>query len=380
MVTVSLLLFVSVVAQHRSSIVPNALPTNITEPTAPAEEHVLEYWRNILIYGFHKVLGHYYGNLTCSFARAILPHSSIFFHDNSDIPVVKYGAEGVAGWSPFTCVPIHTLRWSPVNAIETPAPPSDCNCGIANTDKRIIGGLEINPPRKYPWLVALRMPGNYSCGGSIINDRYILTAAHCFYNFNNPNKCFHDPPQQLNILIGDHHQFETSDNDANTAMISMKDLIIHPNYSCKSNNYDFGRFELSEAIQLNDVIKPVCLPIDDSKTYDSDIGTAAGWEIKDDGGQSYTPFEVDVPILDINCGGYETITSNMMCAGYPETGGKDSCQGDSEGPLIVNENGKYVQVGVTSWGIGCGWKNHPGVYARVSKVLDWIKSASASGQ
>ena len=62
----------------------------------------------------------------------------------------------------------------------------------------------------------------------------------------------------------------------------------------------------------------------------------------------------------------------MICAGYP-AGGKSVCQGDSGGPLQCLVNGQYVQVGVTSWGVGCAWKNYPGVYARVTQYLPWIK-------
>ncbi|CAL4147433.1 unnamed protein product, partial [Meganyctiphanes norvegica] len=261
-------------------------------------------------------------------------------------------------------------------------PPSDCSCGVTNTGKRIVGGSEINPLQKYPWLVGLQEPGYYvGCGGSLINDRYILTAAHCFYSFPRKGKCYYNPFKYLDLIIGDHHQFSTGDNNAYTAKISMKKNIIHPTYNCKSNQNDFALIELSEAIELNDVIKPVCLPTDDSQTYEYAMGTVAGWgDIAENGEPSQVPLEVDLPILNTNCGGYEKITSNMLCAGYPVTGGKDSCQGDSGGPLIVNEKGKYVQVGVVSYGYGCARKNHPGVYARVSKVLDWIKSTSASGK
>ena len=87
---------------------------------------------------------------------------------------------------------------------------------------------------------------------------------------------------------------------------------------------------------------------------------------------------VEVPLVTNaqcfqNYNGYIGITSSMICAGYPE-GGKDSCQGDSGGPLICNEGGKAVLTGVVSIGLGCAAPNFPGIYARVTAVLNWIEN------
>ena len=68
----------------------------------------------------------------------------------------------------------------------------------------------------------------------------------------------------------------------------------------------------------------------------------------------------------------------MICAGYPGVGGKDACQGDSGGPFVCNDGGKAVIAGVVSWGNGCALADYPGVYARTTYVLDWIKSQMVS--
>ena len=68
------------------------------------------------------------------------------------------------------------------------------------------------------------------------------------------------------------------------------------------------------------------------------------------------------------------ITDSMICAGYPGVGGKDACQGDSGGPYVCANGTKSVITGIVSWGYGCAEAEYPGVYARVTATLDWIKS------
>ena len=64
----------------------------------------------------------------------------------------------------------------------------------------------------------------------------------------------------------------------------------------------------------------------------------------------------------------------MICAGYPGVGGKDACQGDSGGLFICNDSGKAVLAGIVSWGNGCARPEFPGVYSRVTYVLEWIQA------
>ena len=73
------------------------------------------------------------------------------------------------------------------------------------------------------------------------------------------------------------------------------------------------------------------------------------------------------------------IDSSMVCAGFPGVGGRDSCQGDSGGPFVCNENGTAVVAGIVSWGFGCALADFPGVYARNTAALGWIKSNMGCG-
>nr|CAI5866442.1 unnamed protein product [Callosobruchus analis] len=75
------------------------------------------------------------------------------------------------------------------------------------------------------------------------------------------------------------------------------------------------------------------------------------------------------------------ISDNMLCAGYPDTGKKDSCQGDSGGPLVTRKrnSSRYEVIGIVSWGNGCARPGYPGVYTRVTQYVDWIKEHSADG-
>ncbi|XP_045137970.1 trypsin-like isoform X2 [Portunus trituberculatus] len=244
-----------------------------------------------------------------------------------------------------------------------------CKCGVPNLN-RIVGGQEVNPKNKYPWQVGLKMSNgrNYWCGGSIINDRYVMTAAHCIYGMSSTNS-------GLMVGVGDHNMYQTSDDVSGaTRLVAVERIIQHPDYNTRTLDNDIALLKLSETLDLTQYkeVGAVCLPADDSKTYAGELATASGWGTTSSGGsQPSTLYEVVVPILEPSCWGM-SVTANMLCAGLEE-GGKDTCQGDSGGPLYVEENSVRVQVGITSWGYGCADANSPGVYARVSKYVSWIQ-------
>merc|ERR1711981_1467107 len=108
----------------------------------------------------------------------------------------------------------------------------------------------------------------------------------------------------------------------------------------------------------------------------------SGWGTLSSGGSATNNLQyVRVPAItnsQCNAAYGGSITDTMLCAGYPNVGGKDACQGDSGGPFVCNDNGNAVIAGVVSWGIGCAHPNYPGVYARVTSVLSWIQSNMGS--
>ncbi|XP_045123505.1 trypsin-1-like [Portunus trituberculatus] len=255
---------------------------------------------------------------------------------------------------------------------------TDCQCGVANLN-RIVNGVEVNPRNKYPWHVGLKKQGeaSYWCGGTIINNKYVVTAAHCFFNQAGERE------SDVGLVVGvaDHDMSSSSDDVAGvTRLVSVKKVILHNNYDPKKYDYDIALLQLAETLDLskNKELRAVCLPENDSKTYAGVTGIAAGWgRIVDGGNQPDKLQEVELPILDTSCMNFAGISERMLCAAT-EKGDKDTCQGDSGGPLFVVESSKYKLVGVTSFGTGkCAEKDYPGVYARVSKFLTWIKQNTA---
>ncbi|KAG1946479.1 trypsin domain-containing protein [Pimephales promelas] len=228
---------------------------------------------------------------------------------------------------------------------------------VYSTGDKIIGGYECSP-HSQPWQVYLT-DEIYSCGGSLINQRWIVSAAHC--NF----------IRQLVVYLGKHNLAVTENTEQ---LIDAEKVIRHPDYNSQTYNNDIMLIKLRKPVLFNNYVIPIGLATKCSSAGEQCL--VSGWGKTGEHTASALQC-LNLPVLsNEQCrGAYgpARITRNMFCAGFME-GGKDSCLGDSGGPLVCE--GKLK--GIVSWGRGCAQPGFPGVYTELCRYTDWIKSIIAN--
>nr|XP_055241863.1 coagulation factor XI isoform X2 [Gorilla gorilla gorilla] len=232
---------------------------------------------------------------------------------------------------------------------------------------RIVGGTA-SVRGEWPWQVTLHTTSptqRHLCGGSIIGNQWILTAAHCFYGV--------ESPKILRVYSGILNQSEIKED---TSFFGVQEIIIHDQYKMAESGYDIALLKLETTVNYTDSQRPICLPSkgDRNVIYTDCWVTGWGYRKLRDKIQN-TLQKAKIPLVtNEECQkryrGHK-ITHKMICAGYRE-GGKDACKGDSGGPLSCKHNEVWHLVGITSWGEGCAQRERPGVYTNVVEYVDWI--------
>ena len=290
---------------------------------------------------------------------------------------------------------------------------------------RVIGG-EVAQDGEWPWQIGLMInaappgPDGHFCGGSMLLDRWVLTAAHCVHMSDSEGKFFDINPRAVSVLVG------TNDlSDGSGDRVEIEAIFRHPDYVGTEFDNDIALIKLARAPSV---------PFSTIKVPDAEFGdyldqpgvttVVTGWGLTEGGNHPEQLREVEIQMMDRNlCNqallesraaeavkgfGYAVkvfglsdeaaytawdalianapvpMSANMLCSGTFE-GGKTACSGDSGGPLVVALNdGSFIQAGVVSWGLsgasgkGCNESAPFSAYTRVSNYLPWLEATIGS--
>ncbi|XP_053547183.1 transmembrane protease serine 3-like [Bombina bombina] len=238
------------------------------------------------------------------------------------------------------------------------------DCGRATVESnRVVGGSP-SALGRWPWQVSLQWDGRHVCGGSVISSQWVMSAAHCFVLSNL-------------LAVGRWRVHAGSTTLYPAASHSIRSIYYNGLYDIATNDYDVALLKTTFPMAFSETLRPICLPRSHQQFHVTSNCWISGWGHVTEGGQlSPVLREAKVHLINSQLCNHSSyyhglISPRMLCAGYLD-GKSDSCQGDSGGPLVCQEEGLWWQVGVVSWGEGCGRPNRPGVYTNLTALLDWV--------
>ncbi|XP_006534903.1 transmembrane protease serine 11A isoform X1 [Mus musculus] len=232
---------------------------------------------------------------------------------------------------------------------------------IAN---RIVSG---NPAAKgaWPWQVSLQRSNIHQCGGTLIGNMWVVTAAHCFRTNSNP--------RQWTLSFGTTINPPLMKRD-------VRRIIMHERYRPPARDHDIALVQFSPRVTFSDEVRRICLPEPSASFPPNSTVYITGFGALYYGGESQNELrEARVQIISNDICKKRHVYGNeikrgMFCAGFLE-GNYDACRGDSGGPLVIRDNkDTWYLIGIVSWGDNCGQKNKPGVYTQVTYYRHWIAS------
>ncbi|XP_055643916.1 CLIP domain-containing serine protease B15-like [Toxorhynchites rutilus septentrionalis] len=294
-----------------------------------------------------------------------------------------------------TSVDASILQRSNCGSLGTNGDPSFCcpilenesSCGASEVGNRIFGGTETTIG-EHPWAALLMYRVGASrfqtqCGGTLISRRYVLTAAHCIENV--PRNWKLEYVRLCEWDLADPNECVQIGNDTVCRQnYEIEETTVHSHFDRSSNALpnDIALLKLKNVVQFGKYIKPICLPLDNAlrnMPINQHQFTVVGWGQTEIAPRSSVQIQVVVTgknnrvCNDMLRNRGVLLTDSQLCVGGEE--GKDSCRGDSGGPLMRQVEVKWYLTGLVSFGERqCGSRNHPSVYTNVEKYLDWIEN------
>ncbi|XP_054623797.1 prostasin-like isoform X2 [Dunckerocampus dactyliophorus] len=194
------------------------------------------------------------------------------------------------------------------------------NCGVAPLNPRIVGGEDAREG-SWPWQVYLTVSGQFTCGGTLISNEFVLTAAHCINNV---------PLPLWTLYLGRHNQSGPNPNEVSR---NVSQIIEHPDYQTLPTENDVALMRLSTPVTYTDYIRPICIASNSSQINNGTMCWATGWgRLTNVSGTPETLQEVEVPIIgNKQCSssyfpsGDHTFNNSIICAGQRDKG---ACMGN----------------------------------------------------
>ncbi|KAJ8357853.1 hypothetical protein SKAU_G00206470 [Synaphobranchus kaupii] len=232
----------------------------------------------------------------------------------------------------------------------------------------LVGG-EVGKKGESPWQVlVLNELGRFHCGGVLIDQYWVLTAAHCL-----------EKSTRFSVRLGDYERFKFEGTEMT---IPVEEAISHPNYNTDTVDNDIALLRLHQPTHYSQYIVPVCLPdraLAEQVLHRNGTRTiVTGWGKQDELKKHYTSALsfISIPLVGhAQCARSmeNNVTQNVLCAG--KLGQReDACEGDSGGPMVTRHRGTWYVIGLVSWGEGCGRREKLGIYTKVSNYMEWIDS------